>query len=269
MRPNCVTGSSPRNCSFTVAARLYRFFQSTYTDCGTPYRSIHRRNASATAQIVSCSPSCAHVVLVAPSTMSIKQPRGPRSSSQAWKLPSSCTLSPECSLRSRRRRCRRRFRSRLHNPSANIQRRTVSACISVRPRIPSARPPASDQSARPPLLRTFPVLAAAPSVATSPRGRDSSCAPRCGAAVLPPLPPDTASTAASPVGSSRAAAALHPPPSVVCSALDPALLLVPLPLAHLCPPQSDLLSEIVLGDISIEDKRGHYHRGITFPGYFP
>src|SRR2546422_1212328 len=36
-----------------------------------------------------------------------------------------------------------------------------------------------------------------------------------------------------------------------------------LPLAHLGSPQSDLLSEVTLGDISIEDKRGHYHRGTT------
>src|SRR6516162_6767693 len=34
-------------------------------------------------------------------------------------------------------------------------------------------------------------------------------------------------------------------------------------LAHLCPPQSDLLSEVLLGDISILDKRGHYYRGAT------
>src|SRR5438128_94494 len=34
-------------------------------------------------------------------------------------------------------------------------------------------------------------------------------------------------------------------------------------VAHLCPPQSDLLSEVVLGDISILDERGHYYRGAT------
>src|SRR6516162_3969332 len=37
-------------------------------------------------------------------------------------------------------------------------------------------------------------------------------------------------------------------------------------LAHLCPPQSDLLSEVLLGDISILDKRGHYYRGATALG---
>src|SRR5208283_559106 len=38
---------------------------------------------------------------------------------------------------------------------------------------------------------------------------------------------------------------------------------VQLPLAHFRPPQSDLLPEALLGDISVEDKRGHYHRGTT------
>src|SRR5271157_1235644 len=37
----------------------------------------------------------------------------------------------------------------------------------------------------------------------------------------------------------------------------------PLPLAHLCSPQFGLLSEAPLGDTSIEEKRGHYHRGAT------
>src|SRR5207244_13168573 len=36
-----------------------------------------------------------------------------------------------------------------------------------------------------------------------------------------------------------------------------------LPPAHRASPQSDLLSEATLGDISIEEKRGHYHRGTT------
>ena len=36
MRPNCVTGSSPRGRSFAVALRLYRFFQCTYSASGTP-----------------------------------------------------------------------------------------------------------------------------------------------------------------------------------------------------------------------------------------
>jgi hypothetical protein len=81
MRPYCVIGSSPRNRSPGVAGRLYKFFQSTYSASGIPYRSIHARKASAAAQIVSCSPNCAHVELVASSTISIKQPSGPRSSS--------------------------------------------------------------------------------------------------------------------------------------------------------------------------------------------
>ena len=58
--------------------------------------------------------------------MSMRQPRGPRSSSQAWKLPSSCTSSPKCDLRSLRWQCFLRFRCRLHNPSRNIQSRKVS-----------------------------------------------------------------------------------------------------------------------------------------------
>src|SRR5215472_2800038 len=37
-------------------------------------------------------------------------------------------------------------------------------------------------------------------------------------------------------------------------------------LAHLCPPQSDLLLEVLLGDISILDERGHYYRGATEVG---
>src|SRR6267154_1657245 len=40
-----------------VAGRLCKFFQSTYSASGTPYRSIHARKASAAAQIVSCSPT--------------------------------------------------------------------------------------------------------------------------------------------------------------------------------------------------------------------
>src|SRR5207249_8947838 len=39
--------------------------------------------------------------------------------------------------------------------------------------------------------------------------------------------------------------------------LDPSQL----PPAHCTSPQSDLLSEATLGDISIEAKRGHYHGG--------
>jgi hypothetical protein len=50
MRPNCVIGSSPRIRSPGVAGRLYKFFQSTYSASGTPYRSIHARKASAAAQ---------------------------------------------------------------------------------------------------------------------------------------------------------------------------------------------------------------------------
>ena len=58
-------------------------------------------------------------------------PRGHRSSNQSWKLPSICTSSPTCSFRSRRLRCIRRFRARLHSPSDNIQRRRVCAFTST------------------------------------------------------------------------------------------------------------------------------------------
>ena len=43
------------------------------------------------------------------------------------KLPSICTSSPKCPLRSRRFRCSLRFRSALHRPSLSIHRRSVSA----------------------------------------------------------------------------------------------------------------------------------------------
>src|SRR5258706_15627742 len=100
---------------------------------------------------------------------------------------------------------------------------------SARPPTPSVRSPASAQSARPPLRRTFPALAAALAVETSCRGRDSSFAPRCDASAPQLLPPDTASTAAWPAGSSPAAVHWHPRPAVACCALQPALPLVPTP----------------------------------------
>jgi hypothetical protein len=59
-------------------------------------------------------------------TVFIIRLRGPRSSNHAGKLPSSCTKSPKCCRRSRRFRCAFRLRIRLHNPSANIQCRSVS-----------------------------------------------------------------------------------------------------------------------------------------------
>jgi hypothetical protein len=83
IRPNCVTGSSPRNCSRCVGARLYTFFQSTYSACGTPFFSIHARNVFAAAQIVSSSPSRNSTALVASSVMFIRQPSEPRPSNQS------------------------------------------------------------------------------------------------------------------------------------------------------------------------------------------
>ena len=67
-------GPLVRKRSRELAGRLYKFFQSTYSAKGTPYCSIHARSASVTAQMVSCSPNCAQVMLVASSAMSIKQP---------------------------------------------------------------------------------------------------------------------------------------------------------------------------------------------------
>src|ERR1700687_4197118 len=100
---------------------------------------------------------------------------------------------------------------------------------SVRPPTPSVRPPASAQIARPPLRRTFPAPAAAPAVDTSRRERDSSFLPHCGASAPQLLPPDTASTAASLAGSSRATIDRHPRPAVVCCAPAPVPPLVPTP----------------------------------------
>src|SRR5215831_12176168 len=60
MRPNCVTGTFPCSCSFSVGSRTYTFFQSVYSASGTPYFSIHCRNTRAAAQMVSSSPRGLH-----------------------------------------------------------------------------------------------------------------------------------------------------------------------------------------------------------------
>src|SRR5207245_4352506 len=91
----------------------------------------------------------------------------------------------------------------------------------------SAPPPASARRAHRPAHRTSRAPAAAPSAETSPRKHDAMAVPRCGASDPRRLPPHTASTAASPAGSSRASAAPHPPPATACCALAPALLLFP------------------------------------------
>ncbi len=149
----------------------------------------------------------------------------------------------------------RRFRSRLHNPSLQHPApQRLGIHLSARLPMPSARPPASAQSAphrsavllphhRSTWRRNFLVVRAirAPSRA----------------AVLQPrraLPPDTASTTASPAGNSPAAspARIHHPQLLTCHPrqhFHPAQFL----LAHLCPPQSGLLSEAVI--------RGHFYRG--------
>src|SRR5208283_2593929 len=73
----------------------------------------------------------------------------------------------------------------------------------TRPPTPSALPPASAQNAPPPPHRTSPAPAAAPAAETSPYARDSTAVPRCDAAAPQRLPRDSASTTASPAGSSR------------------------------------------------------------------
>src|SRR5260370_9115542 len=55
--PNCVTGTTPCNCSFGLASRTYTFFQSVYSATGMPYFLTQARNTPAAAQIVSSPPS--------------------------------------------------------------------------------------------------------------------------------------------------------------------------------------------------------------------
>jgi hypothetical protein len=66
----------------------------------TPYASIHRRKTSTAAQIVSCAPKPRERPAGRVVTKFIKQPRGRAASYHRWKLPSSCTSSPKCALRS-------------------------------------------------------------------------------------------------------------------------------------------------------------------------
>src|SRR2546430_131952 len=63
------------------------------------------------------------------------------------------------------------------------------------------------------VLRRAP--AAALSSETSCRERDSTAALRCDAAPPSPLPPESASTTASPAGNSRAEVGPHPPPQLL------------------------------------------------------
>jgi len=73
--------------------------------------------------------------------------------------------------------------------------------------IPSVPSSASAQIARPPPRCISTAPAAAPSAEISPRTRDATVVPRCDASAPQRLPLDIASTAASPAGSSCAAAA--------------------------------------------------------------
>src|SRR5467141_1362700 len=54
--PNCVTGTTPCNCSFALASRTYTFFQSVYNATGMPYFLTQTRNTPTAAQIVSSPP---------------------------------------------------------------------------------------------------------------------------------------------------------------------------------------------------------------------
>src|SRR5205823_8062611 len=121
-----------------------------------------------------------------------------------------------------------------------------------RPQKLNAPPPAWARSARPPLRRTSPAPAAALSSETSSRERDTTAALRSHAATPPHLPPESASTTASPpVTHAQELGRIHHPSSSLFTraSTPPAQFL----LAHPRPPQSDLLSEILL--------RGHFYRG--------
>src|SRR5262249_29125189 len=98
-----------------------------------------------------------------------------------------------------------------------------------RPQKPSVPPPASVRNARLPLRCTSLAPAAALSVETSRRERDSRAALRCGAARPKHLPPASVSTGALPADSSRASAALHPPHAAADSVRAPAPLLFATP----------------------------------------
>ena len=188
IRPNSVSGAVPANSSASVGLRWHTFFQSAYSHCGTPYFSTQPRYTSAAAQVVSCSCNCDSVFLVASSTLFIQHNCGPRFSSLSWKLPSNCTISPKCSLRSRLLRCCFRFRPWLHSPSASIHRRSVSASTShpssccrcsapalrdrpePSPFFPSVLLPHQPQYLLPKLPRLGPVRAAPRAAVLQPRG---------------------------------------------------------------------------------------------------
>src|SRR5437667_114262 len=91
--------------------------------------------------------------------------------------------------------------------------------------------------------------------------------PRCGAAALPDLASGTASTAAWPDGNLPPSTPLHPPASVPL--LSPAIVLLSAS-APSCSsvsfPSAASSRRLTLGDISILDKRGHYHFGSTSRG---
>ena len=87
-----------------------------------PYCAIHARSTSAAAQVVSCGANCS---TSAPRRIVDQRHRaalGPRASSHACWLPSSCTNSPKCAFRSRRWR----YGRTVPPPAATSRRRASS-----------------------------------------------------------------------------------------------------------------------------------------------
>jgi hypothetical protein len=130
---------------------------------------------------------------------------------------------------------------------------------------PSARPPASARNARPPARRTSSAPAPAPAAETSAHRHDSRCTRQCGVSNSQVPLRDSASTAAWPAGNSHAAAGSRRPPAVGCCASRQHFHPPQFLLTHLCPPQSDLLSEVYFrgtflfwrkGDITIVAQQG-------------
>ena len=158
------------------------------------------------------------------------------------------------------------------SPALSMVHRLHTKCrlTAASPHPPPAHPPTSDallpasvQTALRPPRRISPAPAPTPAAETPPRTPGSTPAPRSGASprsTFFPVPPPQPLRL--PVAHPHQQRRIDYPP---LPALHPSQYFNPsqLPLAHSSSPQSDLLPEILLGDISIEHKRGHYHRGTT------
>jgi hypothetical protein len=132
------------------------------------------------------------------------------------------------------------------------------------PRWPNARPPASAQTALPPLRNTCSAPAATRAPAPSPAWLDSRSGPHSGASVLPALRHGNAAIAAWPADSSPAAPARHPSASTLKSQPAPIPRCVSaLPHSSMSFPPGPPQKVFRLGDISIEGTRGHYQSGAT------